>query len=170
MTDTRYPIGLFTFQGPNRSVWQAQIAALPREMRAAIANLDDSQLDTPYRDGGWTVRQVVHHVADSHINCYTRFKLALTENEPTVKTYEEQHWAELADGKSDPVEVSLALLEPLHYRWVKLLSSFREEDWQRAFIHPVNGRTTLDKALGMYAWHGRHHVAHITTLRERMGW
>lgn len=170
MSDLRYPIGKFHYTEPNRSDWLAQISTLPQEMRAAVRGLSDSQLDTPYRDGGWTVRQVVHHVADSHMNSYVRFRLAVTEDDPVIRPYEEQLWAELADAKYDPVEISLTLLDVLHQRWVRMLSSLSEEQWQRAFVHPASGRTPLDKALGLYAWHGRHHVAHITSLRGRMGW
>lgn len=170
MSDLRFPIGKFDYTEPNRQDWLAQISTLPHEMRAAVRGLTDSQLDTPYREGGWTVRQVVHHVADSHINSYIRFRLAVTEDDPVIKPYEEQLWAELADAKHDPVEISLTLLDVLHQRWVRMLSSLSEDQWQRAFVHPVSGHTPLDKALGLYAWHGRHHVAHITSLRGRMGW
>jgi uncharacterized damage-inducible protein DinB len=134
-----------------------------------IEGLSEQQLETPYRDGGWTVRQVVHHVADSHVNSYVRFKLAMTEEEPTIKPYMEDRWAELADSKS-PVEVSLSLLDSLHKRWNLLLRSFQSSDWQRTFRHPEMGLLTLDQTLALYSWHGRHHVAHITTLRDRMGW
>jgi len=168
--DPRYPIGTFTYSRPRRAEWLDDIEQLPSKMRAAVEGLNDAQLDTPYRDGGWTVRQVVHHTADSHVNSYARFRLALTEDEPVIKPYEEQLWAELADAKSDPAEISLALLEALHTRWVRMLRSLEESQWRRAFIHPVGGRTTLDFALGLYSWHGRHHTAHITELRRRMGW
>lgn len=169
-TDLRYPIGRFAYAGPHRAEWLDQIASLPAEMKAAVAGLTDAQLDTPYREGGWTVRQVVHHTADSHMNSYVRFRLALTEQEPTINTYEEQLWAELDDAKAEPVDTSLQLLEVLHRRWVRMLRTLDDAQWQKAFVHPANGRTELDKALGLYAWHGRHHVAHITSLRERMGW
>ncbi len=169
-TDLRYPIGRFAYAGPQRSEWLDQIASLPAEMKAAVAGLTDAQLDTPYREGGWTLRQVVHHTADSHMNSYVRFRLALTEREPTINTYEEQLWAEFDDAKAEPVETSLQLLEVLHRRWVRMLRTLDDAQWQKAFVHPANGRTELDKALGLYAWHGRHHVAHITSLRERMGW
>jgi hypothetical protein len=168
--DPRYPIGTFTYSRPRRAEWLDDIEQLPSKMRAAVEGLNDAQLDTPYRDGGWTARQVVHHTADSHVNSYARFRLALTEDEPVIKPYEEQLWAELADAKSDPAEISLALLEALHTRWVRMLRSLEESQWRRAFIHPVGGRTTLDFALGLYSWHGRHHTAHITELRRRMGW
>jgi len=134
-----------------------------------VAGLSEPQLDTPYRPGGWTVRQVVHHVPDSHINSYVRFRLALTENEPTVKPYDESRWAELADSRTAHIETSLALLESLHERWVLLLRSLSPADFRRQFRHPELGAVSLEKNLALYAWHGRHHVAHITSLRERMG-
>jgi uncharacterized damage-inducible protein DinB len=174
MSDPRYPIG--KFQAPESiSPQQCEeyirdIEAAPAALRAAVEGLDDSQLDTPYREGGWTVRQVVHHVADSHINSYVRFKLAATEEDPRITTYEEQFWAELADGKTMPVEVSLRLLELLHERWVVFLKSLTEEQLKRTFQHPVSGSTPLSKALGLYSWHGRHHIAHVTALRQQKGW
>ena len=139
-------------------------------MRAAVNGLSKEQLDTPYREGGWTVRQVVHHVPDSHLNAYTRFKLALTENEPTIKPYAEDRWAELADTRSTPIETSLMLLDSLHDRWVRLLRSLQPEDWKKSFRHPELGLVSLEKNLSLYAWHGRHHVAHVTELRKRMAW
>jgi DinB superfamily len=139
-------------------------------LRAAIAGRDEAQLDTPYRDGGWTVRQVVHHVPESHMNAYIRFKLALTENEPTVKPYNEAAWAETADVSETPIDVSLALLDNLHKRWVILLQSLSDADFAKQFRHPDLGLVTLEKNLALYAWHGKHHVAHITSLRERMQW
>jgi hypothetical protein len=139
-------------------------------MRAAVQGLSPQQLDTRYRPQGWTVRQVVHHVPDSHMNAYIRFKLALTETEPTIKPYEQQLWAELADSRETPVETSLILLECLHQRWVLLLKRIADAGWQRTFRHPELGIVRLDTNLALYAWHGRHHVAHITGLRERMGW
>jgi hypothetical protein len=139
-------------------------------MRAAVSGLSTAQLDTPYRDGGWTVRQVVHHVPDSHMNAYTRFRLALTESEPTIKPYDQEAWANLADSRTAPVEWSLALLEALHRRWAAMLESLADEDFSRRFRHPEIGVVTLGEVLGMYSWHGRHHVAHITGLRGRMGW
>jgi uncharacterized damage-inducible protein DinB len=139
-------------------------------MRAAVARLTDEQLDTPYRDGGWTVRQVVHHVPESHLNSYVRFKLALTEHEPTIKPYFEDRWAELEDARTAPIELSLNLLDAVHGRWVWFLRSLKPTDFERAFQHPDLGKVTLDKNVALYAWHGRHHVAHITSLRERMGW
>jgi uncharacterized damage-inducible protein DinB len=173
--DLRYPIGKFEHEGDitaaKRSAWIADIRELPAKLAQAVAGLSEEQLDTPYRDGGWTVRQVVHHVADSHMNSFTRFKLALTEDNPTIKPYEEALWAELGDGKSCPVAPSLALVEALHLRWTALLESMGEADFARTFYHPGSRETVrLDRALGQYSWHGRHHVAHITTLRDRMGW
>ncbi|HLI30711.1 MAG TPA: putative metal-dependent hydrolase, partial [Terriglobia bacterium] len=146
------------------------IEEVPARLRAAVKGLSDAQLDTPYREGGWTVRQVVHHLADSHMNSYVRFRLALTESEPTIKTYDQTRWAELRDARTAPVEPSLALLESLHKRWVLLLKSLEAADFSRTFRHPDRGTMTLDQNLALYAWHGRHHVAHITSLRERMGW
>jgi len=174
MTDLRYPIGKFNYDGPlteeKRQRLIGDIAQAPANLRSAVKGLSEAQLDTPYRPGGWTVRQVVHHVPDSHMNSYVRFKLALTEDEPTIKPYAEGRWAELADTKATPVEVSLTLLDSLHDRWVRLLRSLSPEDWKSAFHHPERGPMTLEHALAMYAWHGRHHVAHITSLRERSGW
>jgi uncharacterized damage-inducible protein DinB len=146
------------------------IAGLPARMRRAVAGLTDQQLNTPYREGGWTVRQVVHHVPDSHLNAYIRFKLAVTEQNPTIKPYDETAWAQLKDSELTPIEVSLALLESLHARWTVLLRSLSESDFQRKFVHPESGPHDLDWLLGLYAWHGNHHVAHITGLRERMEW
>ncbi len=148
-----------------------RIAAAPGQVRAAVAGLDDAQLDTPYRPGGWTVRQVVHHLPDSHLNAYTRIRLALTEDTPTIKPYEEARWAELPDARLLPVEVSLALLEALHARWVPLLQGLGAADGARPLRHPEHGRfMNVDELLALYAWHGEHHVAHITGLRERMAW
>jgi uncharacterized damage-inducible protein DinB len=175
MSDPRYPVGMFqrrdTLSPDERRAMIDVIAAAPQRLREAIAGLDDAQLDTPYRDGGWSVRQVVHHVPDSHLNAYTRVKLALTENEPTILPYDEAAWAKLDDSRATPTEVSLALLESLHARWVVLLRSLRGEDFGRTFLHPEHkGAFTIDTVLAMYEWHSRHHVAHITSLRERMGW
>jgi len=174
MTDPCYPVGKFTYSGPltetQRQEAISAIAETPANLRAAVKGLSDAQLDTPYREGGWTVRQVVHHVPDSHLNSYIRFKLALTEDEPTIKPYFEDRWADLADTKATPVEVSLTLLESLHNRWVRLLRSLKPEDWKRAFRHPELGAMTLEKTLALYQWHGRHHVAHITELRKQRGW
>jgi uncharacterized damage-inducible protein DinB len=174
MTDPRYPVGKFHYDGPpteqQKREFLDQIAATPAQLRTAVKGLSDQQLDTPYRSGGWTVRQVVHHVPDSHMNSYVRFKLALTEDEPTIKTYAEDRWAELSDTKTTPVEVSLTLLESLHDRWVRLLRSLTPEDWKKTFRHPELGPMNLEKTLALYAWHGRHHVAHITELRKQMSW
>jgi uncharacterized damage-inducible protein DinB len=174
VTDLRYPIGKFTYEGPltedRKRAFLDDIAKTPAKLRVAVKGLSQNQLDPPYRPGGWTVRQVVHHVPDSHLNSYTRFKLALTEDEPTIKPYAEDRWAELADTKATPLEVSLTLLDSLHDRWMRLLRSMTPEQWKRTFRHPELGPMTLEKTLALYAWHGRHHVAHITALREREGW
>jgi len=174
MTDLRYPIGKFEYDGPptpeRRQELFHHIGQAPSHLRAAVKGLSEQQLDTPYRPEGWTIRQVVHHVPDSHLNAYVRFKLALTEDEPTIKPYAEDRWARLADTQATPVEVSLAMLDSLHDRWVRLLRPLPPEDWKRTFRHPVLGLVTLEKNLALYAWHGRHHVAHITSLRERNGW
>jgi hypothetical protein len=173
MSDPSYPIGKFTFEGSldegQRKQYIDDIEQTPKLLRAAVLGLSQQQLDTPYRDGGWTVRQVVHHVPESHMNAYTRFKLALTEDEPTIKPYMQDLWAETPDVRSTPPEVSLALLDTLHDRWVRLLRSLRPEDWKRKFRHPELGVVSLEKNLALYSWHGRHHVAHITELRKRMG-
>jgi len=174
-TDQRYPIGKFAYDGvaspEERERRIAEIARAPAALRAAVRGLSPQQLDTPYREGGWTVRQVVHHVPDSHLNAYIRFKLALTEETPTIKPYDQERWALLADTRTVAPEVSLALLEAVHVRWVALLRSMTPADWQRAYHHPeYNRRFPLDEVLALYAWHGRHHVAHITSLREREGW
>ena len=174
-SDLRYPIGPFRFEDDasagRREQWIEEIAAAPAQLRAAVAGLTSAQLDTPYREGGWTVRQVVHHVPDSHLNAYTRIKLALTEEEPTIKPYEEARWAELPDARRGEIEPSLNLLEHLHQRWLMLLRQLKTADFDRQFRHPEHGRIfKLSETLAMYAWHGRHHVAHITALRHRMGW
>jgi len=172
--DLRYPIGPFEPPGSitpeDRRRWIEEIASTPAAMRAAVAGLDAGQLDTPYRPGGWTVRQVVHHVPDSHMNSYCRTRLALTEAEPTIKPYDENRWSELSDARGGPVEASLGLLEALHARWVLLMESLDPANWGRTFVHPEYGRRTLEQNLALYAWHGRHHVAHITSLRRRRGW
>ena len=174
MTDLRYPIGKFSYDEhlteDKKRAFLDDIAQTPKNLRAAVQGLSAAQLDTPYRPGGWSVRQVVHHVPDSHLNSYVRFKLALTEDEPTIKPYAEDRWAELADTKATPVEVSLTLLDSLHDRWVRLLQSLTPEEWKRTFRHPDLGAMTLEKTLALYAWHGRHHVAHINALREKNGW
>ena len=170
----RFPLGRFKADvrptDEKRRKWIDELAGLPESVRAAVAGLSDAQLDTAYRPEGWTVRQVVHHLPDSHVSAYVRFKLALTEDEPAVKTFEQDCWAELADGKSAPVELSIALLEALHRRWVHLLRSLEPEGFRRAFQHPEWGRTTIDVALQMYVYHGKNHVAQIAGLRERRGW
>jgi len=174
MEELRYPIGRFDWQSPGTAEARreaiAVIASTPANLRAAVAGLSEDQLDTTYRPGGWTVRQLVHHVADSHLNSYVRFRLALTEEEPTIKTYEEARWAELPDARSGPVEVSFTLLESLHLRCVSLLDSMSGVDFARRFHHPERGLMDLDLLTHLYAWHGRHHVAHVTALRRRMGW
>lgn len=174
MPDPRYPIGKFHYETPpteqERTQLIAAIEQAPAALRAAVTGLSPHQLDTPYRDGGWTVRQVAHHVPDSHMNAYVRFKLALTEDAPTIKTYAEDRWAQLADSQATPVEVSLAMLESLHTRWVQLLRSLDQEDWKRTFRHPALGPVPLEKNLALYAWHGKHHVAHVTELKKKMGW
>lgn len=174
-TDLRYPVGKFHRPGAltdaQRAEYIAAIAETPAKVRAAVKGLNEQQLNTPYRPEGWTVRQVVHHVPDSHMNAYVRFKLGLTEDQPTIKPYAEAKWAELADGKSSPIEPSLALLENLHRRWVLLLRSLGPVEWSRKIVHPEWEKPmSLDEQLALYAWHGRHHVAHITALREREHW
>ena len=174
MNDPRYPIGRYerrdVLTPDERAAMIEQIAAVPRKMREAVAGLTPQQLETPYREGGWTLRQVVHHVPDSHMNSYVRFKLALTEQTPTIRPYDEARWAELADSVDTPPATSMALLEALHDRWVRLLRSMSADDFQRTLNHPENGLMTLDAMLALYAWHGRHHVAHITSTRARNGW
>ncbi len=175
MPDPRYPTGpyvavaspdVFTIAG-----WIDEIAAAPARLRAAVQGLDDAQLDTPYREGGWTLRQVAHHVPDSHMNAYVRFKLALTEEAPLVKDYEESRWAELPDARSGSVEPSLALLENLHVRWVRLLRALTPADLARQYRHPASAAPlTLERTLGLYAWHGKHHTAQVTALRSARGW
>lgn len=174
MTDLRYPIGKFespaVIDAAQRTSFLTQIEETPSRLRTAVGGLSAFQLDHPYRDGGWTVCQVVHHLADSHLNSYVRFKLAVTEDEPTIKPYDEGLWAQLSDASHGAVDVSLTLLESLHTRWVVFLKTLTEVQFQRKFRHPERGLITLDFNLALYAWHGRHHVAHITSLRERMGW
>jgi DinB family protein len=174
MTDPRYPIGKpereAQLSEEKRRKLIDQIEEAPALLRAAVEGLTPEQLDTPYREGGWTVRQLAHHVPDSHLNAYIRFKLALTEDAPAIKTYEEALWAELEDSRSVPVEVSLALLENLHRRWVALLRSLSAADFERPLRHPDWGLINLNQLLGIYSWHGRHHAAHVTALREREGW
>ena len=174
--DLRYPIGRFERpvdpSAADRAAWIEAIAGAPAALRNAVLGLDDAQLDTPYRPDGWTVRQLVHHLPDSHLNSYVRFKLALTEREPTIKPYDEKGWAELPDGRGPLVAESLALLDALHARWVYLLRAMTPADFARTLVHPERpgAPMTLDVMLALYAWHGRHHVAHITALRERQGW
>jgi uncharacterized damage-inducible protein DinB len=172
--DPRYPIGKFELpKDVTPELRQAaidEIAGTPAKVRAAVAGLSDAQLDTPYREGGWTVRQVVHHLADSHINAYVRCRLALTETQPTMKPYEESAWANLEDARRAPVEVSLELIEPLHERWVRLLRSMKTEQYARTLLHPEHGVKNLDWLLFLYSWHGKHHTAHITELRKQKGW
>jgi hypothetical protein len=174
MEDLRYPIGEYEaqpFSEKQKELWLNDIQFLPQLLENAIVNLDETQLETPYRPQGWTVHQLVHHVADSHINAYTRFKLGLTEDNPTVRPYEEKRWAELNDVKTLPVNISITLLYALHLRWHAALISLLEADWQRAIFHPVlEKKITLWHLLGSYAWHGKHHVAHINALRKRNNW
>ena len=171
MEDSRFPIGKFDPSGySSRSDNINTIANLPANITTAVAGLTDEQPDTPYREGGWTLRQTVHHVADSHINSFCRFKLALTEYEtPTIRPYYEDRWAELADSKL-PVDVSLAIIVGVHTRWTELLQNMSDADYTREFTHPETGNWTLESVLGLYAWHSRHHTAHITKTRERNGW
>jgi hypothetical protein len=170
----RYPIGRdrapAALSDAERTAFIHDIAGAPAALREAVAGLDEAQLDTPYRPGGWTVRQVVHHVPDSHMNAYIRLKLALTEDRPTVKPYDEARWAELADVRRARLETSLTLLETVHERWVLVWKSLGPDDWNRTLLHPARGTTTIDELLASYAWHGRHHVAHVTSLRQREGW
>jgi hypothetical protein len=200
MTDDRYPIGNYAppenITPEIRKVWIAEIAALPGNFRAALEGLNDDQLDTPYREGGWSLRQVAHHVPDSHLNAYIRFKWTLTEDFPAIKAYDEAAWANLPDVENTPVETSLRMLAALHSRWAVLLENMSDEDYQRAYLHPeflpenfqMSDKAALDVArmkaagplppyifllervLGLYAWHGKHHTAHITALRDRLGW
>lgn len=174
MSDLQYPIGKFQrpekISDEDRKAFIQQIEETPAAMWSAVTGLSEEQIDTPYREGGWTVRQVVHHVADSHMNAFIRFKLALTEDQPAVKTYNQGRWAELPDAKTVPVVVSLNLLDSVHKRFVTLLKSMNAADFARTMNHPEQGIVPLDLYLSLYAWHGRHHVAHITSLRERKGW
>lgn len=171
--DMKYPIGTFQFDdeitSSVSSVWINEIEDLPRLLRDAVKDLDNEQLDTAYRFGGWTVRQVIHHLADSHMNAYVRFKLALTEENPVIKPYDETKWAELSDYKL-PIDTSLLILETLHKRWTNLLRSLTLADMEKTFIHPDSGEVSVGKNIGIYAWHGRHHLAHITSLCNRKGW
>jgi hypothetical protein len=174
MRDPRYPIGKFTFDGPSseaqRTKFIDDIEQAPAALWNAVKGLTPEQIETPYREGGWTVRQVVHHVPESHMNAYIRFKLALTEDEPTIKPYLEDRWADTAEVRSTPLDVSFSMLESLHDRWVRLLRSLQPADWKRSFRHPELGTVSLERNLALYAWHGKHHVAHITELRKKRGW
>jgi uncharacterized damage-inducible protein DinB len=173
-TDPRYPIGGFRrpahLTPEERTAAIAALAEAPARLREAVAGLTPAQLDTPYRPGGWTVRQVVHHVPDSHLNAYVRCKLALTEDEPTIRPYHEDRWAELPEARSAPIEVSLALLDELHRRWVLALRGLAPAAWERMLVHPESGRQSVEQLIALYVWHGRHHVAHVTALRQREGW
>ena len=174
MEDLRYPIGKFVpqpFSAEQLSKWIIDIKYLPNHLENAVLNLDEHQLQTPYRPEGWTVHQLVHHVADSHMNAYIRFKLGLTEMNPVIKPYDEAKWAKLNDTKNLPINISLTLLFALHTRWVTVLESIKEEEWNRTVFHPEqNKEITLWHLLGMYAWHSLHHTAHVTALRQRMNW
>jgi|SRR5436190_5206831 len=174
MSDPRFPIGKYErrdeLTATERHALIDTIAAAPARMRDAVRGLHEEQLDTPYREGGWTVRLVVHHVPDSHLNSYCRFKLALTESTPTIRPYDEAAWAELPDSRITPIETSLTLLDSLHDRWTRLLRSMSEADFRRKLVHPENGEMTLDNMVGLYAWHSRHHVAHVTSLRALRRW
>ena len=174
MSDLRFPIGKFhrpeAVSAEDRIRFIGEITAAPALLRAAVSGLSPQQLDTPYRDAGWTVRQVIHHVPDSHMNAYVRFKLALTETDPVIKAYEEGAWALLSDTAETPVETSLTLLECLQERWAILLNGISPDGWKRAYVHPEMGPVPLETALALYAWHGKHHTAHVTELRKRQGW
>ncbi len=173
MIDLRYPVGLFALDQDitekKIEKWIHDIESAPNQLKEAVNNLTDDQLDTPYRTGGWTVRQVVHHLPDSHLNSYTRFKLALTEENPVIRPYMENQWAELPDSKL-PIAVSIQLLEALHERWIVLLKSLTTADLEKTFTHPDSGVVTLAQNIGLYSWYSRHHIAHITSLRQRSGW
>ena len=172
--DTKFPIGKYEpqpFSENQKEAWLNDIKFLPQSLEYSVLNLDAAQLNTPYRDGGWTVKEVVHHVADSHINAYCRFKLGLTENNPTIRPYEQDLWAQLSDTQNLPINISLTLLHALHARWYEILRNMGDADWNKTIVHPEHGKTfTLWHLLGMYAWHGKHHVAHVRNLREKMGW
>lgn len=173
--DLRYPVGKFAMPAAWTPAdvpgWRKELAELPISLRAAVNGLNNTQLDTPYRDGGWTVRQTVHHVADSHMNAYCRFRLALTEDSPTIKPYLEGKWAELPDARTLPIAPSLEILDGVHTRLLTLIDSMTPDQWQRGFVHPEHGRTmTLWQTAALYAWHSRHHVAHINTLGARNSW
>ncbi|HYG37914.1 MAG TPA: putative metal-dependent hydrolase [Cytophagales bacterium] len=172
MEELKYPIGKFQYQGPyseeQKRRFIKEIAETPAILKEAIKNFSEAQLETPYRQGGWTVRQVVNHMADSHMNAFIRFKLALTEENPTIKPYEQDQWANLADSLNSPIELSLNLLDTLHQKWVILLNSLSSDDFKRTYMHPESGSSNLEKVLGMYAWHSKHHLAHVTGVRDRL--
>lgn len=172
--DLRYPIGRFAWpaslSGEEREEALLHLELLPTTMRRAVAGLNESQLETPYREGGWTVRQVVHHVADSHMHSYLRCKFAVNEDQPLIKPYDEAFWAAYEDGANAPIEWSLSILDGLHARWTRWFRSLDDSQLARVFVHPENGPMRVDVTIGLYAWHGRHHAAHITNLREREGW
>jgi hypothetical protein len=172
--DPRYPIGKYEpkpFSKDQKEKWLLDIKFLPEELERAVLNLDEAQLQTPYRDGGWTVRQLVHHVADSHMNAFIRFRLGLTEDNPTIKPYDEKAWVLLNDIETVPVNVSFTLLHAMHIRWYETIKNLSDAEWERTVVHPEHGRQmSLWLLLGMYAWHGKHHTAHITSLRETKGW
>lgn len=173
--DERYPIGKFSYEKKGngkeqRKIFISEIESVPFNLRKTISGLSEKQLDTPYREGGWAIRQVVHHLPDSHLNAYIRFKLALTESNPTVKTYDEKEWAKLDDYTETPIEVSLNLLDNLHMRWIVLLKSMDDADFKKTYLHRELGKVDLDWLTALYAWHGKHHIAHINSVRKRKGW
>jgi uncharacterized damage-inducible protein DinB len=174
MENLSFPIGKYEpqpFSEKQKQEWIIDIQNLPQHLENAVNNLDEAQLNTPYRPGGWTVKQLVHHVADSHMNSFIRFKLGLTENNPTIKPYEQDEWVKLADVQNVPINISLTLLHALHARLTELLKNINADEWERTVVHPEHGRQmSLWFLLGLYAWHSRHHTAHVTALRERMGW
>lgn len=173
MDDLRYPIGPWKPTPPSSATRRNQLQDLKGAatlLRKAVRDLSDDRLNTPYRPGGWSVRQVVHHLPDSHLNGYLRMRFALTEDKPTIKPFDEARWAELEDARRGVLEPSLKMVDALHLRWAMLLHGLTEDDWKRVYVHPESGRMTIEKALDLYAWHTRHHIAHITSLRERSGW
>ncbi len=174
MADLRYPIGKFQtpveYNAITRKMHIQQLEEMPGQLRTAVKGLSNEQLNEPYREGGWSLRQVVHHIADSHMNAYMRFKLAVTEDEPTIKTYNEKAWAGLEDSLKADVEVSLVLIKAIHQRMVMFLKSLDEKKFSRTYMHPETGKGSVDRILALYAWHGRHHIAHVTKLRESQGW
>ena len=174
MEDLKYPIGKYIVQPFSDKQWQEwlnDIKFLPQHLENAILNLDEAQLATPYREGGWTLKQLVHHVADSHMNAYIRFKLGLTEDNPVIKPYDEAAWAEMSDTRNLPINISLTILHAVHSRWNEVLKNMSREELDRTVVHPQHNKVmTLWDLLGMYAWHSKHHVAHVTALKERMRW